>query len=194
MSIPAEPCPAMAVLSILCASWETVWPKLSPEIEAIFGPPAHVSELLPFDFTAYYDRELGTPILRRLMGFTRLVPQDALARLKLATNAVETAFCRPGGRRLVNLDPGLLTQERLVLATGKNFGHRIYLVDGIFADLTLVFQKGSWQILPWTFPDYRSQTLQAELSILRDLYRRSPEIAGASSNPPPKDAKQCPKA
>ncbi|QLA15357.1 DUF4416 family protein [Desulfolutivibrio sulfoxidireducens] len=194
MSIPVEPCPAMAVLSVLSASFEAVWPRLLPELESLFGPPCRVSDLLPFDFTTYYDRELGRPIFRRVLGFSRLVPQDALAGLKLATNALEAAFSRPDGRRLANLDPGLLTQERLVLATGKNFGHRIYLKDGIFADLTLVFQKGSWQILPWTFPDYRSQALQAELSVLRERYRQCPEIAGSSPTPSPKDTTRCPKA
>lgn len=194
MSVPGDPGPAMAVLSVLSASWEEVWPRLFPEIEALFGPAGHVSPLLDFDFTTYYDRELGRPILRRLLGFSRLVPQDALPRLKLATNALEGAFSRPDGRRLANLDPGLLTQERLVLATGKNFGHRVYLSDGIFADLTLVFQRGSWQTLPWTFPDYRSTALQTELTILREMYRHCPEIAGRTSNTALKDATRCPKA
>ncbi|KUG29241.1 hypothetical protein ASZ90_000863 [hydrocarbon metagenome] len=183
MSIPGDPGPAMAVLSVLSAEFDALWTDLLPRITGLFGPPCRVSRDMPFDFTTYYDAELGTPIVRRLLGFSRLVPQDALPGMKHATNALENAFARADGRRRVNLDPGLLTQERLVLATGKNFGHRIYLRDGIFADLTLVFRKGSWHILPWTFPDYRTPKLQAELTELRGLFRQCPEISGHPPQP-----------
>ncbi|NDY58260.1 DUF4416 family protein [Desulfovibrio sulfodismutans] len=183
MSTPGDPGPAMAVLSVLSARMDDLWPVLLPRITDLLGPPCRISEDLPFSFTTYYDAELDTPIVRRLLGFSRLVPQDALADVKLATNALEKALAREDGRRTVNLDPGLLTQERLVLATGKNFGHRIYLRDGIFADLTLVFRKGSWHILPWTFPDYRSPELQAELTALRGIFRQCPEISKATPQP-----------
>jgi len=197
MSIPGDPGPAMAVLSVLSARMEALWPDILGRVTALFGPPVHVSDALPFDFTAYYDAELGTPIVRRMLGFSQLTPQDALADIKLATNALEGVFARADGRRRVNLDPGLLTQERLVLATGKNFGHRIYLRCGIFADLTLVFRKGSWHILPWTFPDYRSPALLAELTTLRGLFRQLLDASGTPTGPHPnphKDMTQCPKA
>lgn len=171
MSIPGDPGPAMAVLSVLSARMDEMWPGILARVTELFGPACHVSPDLPFAFTHYYDAELGTPIVRRMLGFSRLVPQDSLAGAKLATNELETDLARPDGLRTVNLDPGLLTQERLVLATGKNFGHRVYLGRGIFADLTLVFRHGSWQTLAWTFPDYRSPELQAELTAMRGKYR-----------------------
>ncbi len=86
----------------------------------------------------------------------RLVEQDALVEVKLVTQRLEAATMKEG-RRTVNIDPGILTAERLVLATGKNFTHRIYLGHGVFADLTLVFRKGSFVALPWTYPDYASE-------------------------------------
>jgi hypothetical protein len=68
----------------------------------------------------------------------------------------------------VNLDPGLLTPENFILATGKNFSHRVYLGNGVFADLTLVYRNGGFHPLPWTYPDYASEEVR---SLLRDLRR-----------------------
>ncbi len=182
MSHPHPPLPAKLVCSVLSASLEAVWPAVREGLEALFGPTDFVSPGLPFIHTAYYDRELGAPISRRVVSFARLVPQDALARAKLDTNALEQRLARPDGRRQVNLDPGLLTQERLVLATGKNYTHRIYLGQGLFADLTLVFQAGSWQTLPWTFPDYAAPDMLALFTAIRDRYRR--DLREIASKPP----------
>jgi len=172
MSIPHIPTPAKRVCSVLSAALDTLWPETLSGLTALFGPADLVSEPLPFDFTSYYDRELGSPIFRRFVSFARLAPQDDLVRAKLATNALEARLADADGRRRVNCDPGILTQERLVLATGKNFTHRVYLGQGIYADLTLVFQAGSWQTLPWTFPDYASPPMRELLTAIRDRYRQ----------------------
>lgn len=170
MSIPKIPLPGLLVLSILSARWDEVWPGLLGELEARFGPAGHVSELFAFDQTGYYDEELGAPIARRLLAFDTLRPLDELAGIKLATNAIELAHAGQG-RRLFNLDPGFVTLERLVLATGKNFAHRIYLGQGIWADLTLVWQRGGWTDFPWTFPDYAGDDMKSRLTKLRQLYK-----------------------
>jgi hypothetical protein len=167
VSIPAPPPPATLVLSILSAKWDLFWPALLGRLEAAFGPADFVSAPLAFDRTAYYEREFGAPLSRRILGFARPVPQDSLADVKLATNAVEDDLRGEDCRRIVNLDPGLITPERLVLATGKNFTHRVYLGKGIFADLTLIYQKGDWKALPWSFPDYASPEIRAILTELR---------------------------
>jgi hypothetical protein len=172
MSVPQSPPLAKRVCSVLSSCLDVLWPETLAGLETLFGPADTVSEPLPFDFTTYYDREFGSPIFRRFLSFARLAPQDDLIRAKLATNALETRLIGPDGRRRVNCDPGLLTQERLVLATGKNFTHRVYLGQGIFADLTLVFQAGSWQTLPWTFPDYASPSMRDLLTAIRDRYRQ----------------------
>ncbi len=171
MSTPKIPDPALLFLSVLCARWEEIWPQLEPSLEGHFGPAAYVSDLIPFTQTRYYDEELGTPIYRRVLAFETLLPHDRLAWAKLLTNALERRFTSAGGNRLVNLDPGLVSLERLVLATGKNFTHRIYQGQGIWADLTLIYTAGAWQTLPWTFPDYAGPELQKHLSILRELYK-----------------------
>jgi len=179
VSIPTPPPPATLVLSVLSAKWEMFWPGLIPRLEAAFGPVDFLSDPIAFDHTDYYDRELGSPITRRILGFERPTPQDNLVDIKLATNALENDLRGEDCRRIVNLDPGLISPERLVLATGKNFTHRIYLGKGIFADLTLFYQKGDWKALPWTFQDYNSPEVRAILTELRlrHLARRATDTA-----------------
>ncbi|QGY40706.1 DUF4416 family protein [Pseudodesulfovibrio cashew] len=170
MSVPKTPDPGLLLISILCADWDACWPELLEELEERFGTADHVSEPFAFDETNYYDRELGTPITRRLVAFEDLRPLDELADIKLFTNSLEARRAR-SGNRLFNLDPGFLTVERLVLATGKNFSHRIYLKDGIWADLTLVWQKKQWTVFPWTFPDYAGEDMKSRLTKLRLSYK-----------------------
>ncbi len=172
MSTPAIPQPAKSFLSVLSARWDEFWPDVLPRLEALLGPADYVSELIPFTQTCYYDAELGAPIFRRILSFAPPLAMDRLAEIKLATNTLERERTT-GGRRLFNLDPGYITQERLVLATGKNFSHRVYVGQGIWADLTLIFHKGDWFDLPWTFPDYATPEIKAHLSLLRDRYKTS---------------------
>ena len=172
MSTPKIPLPGRLFLSVLGARWDEFWPVLRPRLEEILGPADYESEPIPFTQTSYYDTELDTPIHRRILSFSRPLPLDGLAEVKLDTNSLEEEWTR-GGKRSFNLDPGYLTQERLVLATGKNFSHRVYLSRGIWADLTLVFHKGDWFDLPWTFPDYASPEIKRHLTRLREMYRDS---------------------
>jgi hypothetical protein len=172
MSTPREPRPGVFVLSILSARWDEFWPGLLHRLTDHFGPVALDSGLIPFDVTTYYEPEFGAPLFRRLLSFERPLPLDALAGVKVATNEMERASAAPDGRRLVNLDPGYVTLERLVLASGKNFTHRVYLGQRIWADLTLIYQGGDWVSLPWTFRDYASAPVQAFLTRVRDGYHR----------------------
>jgi hypothetical protein len=103
------------------------------------------------------------------MAFKPLIDQADLSSIKLATNAIE-AECTTNSQRNINIDPGYLLRERFVLATGKNFAHRIYIGNRIFADLTLIFQKGGFQFLPWTYPDYKDPQMQSFLYQVRNKY------------------------
>lgn len=131
-----------------------------------FGQLDFLSEAHMFTYTSYYDKEMGEGIHRQVCSFAELVRPEALADIKQFTNKLESQFLS-GGRRQVNIDPGLLSEERLVLATGKNFTHRIYLRDGIYADLTLIYTKGGYKPLPWTYPDYQEPRLHVFLKGLR---------------------------
>jgi hypothetical protein len=172
MSRPQIPSPAQLVVSVLSSRLIQIWPEVERELRSGWGELDFVSDPFPFTQTRYYDQELGTPIMRRMISFQHLVAQDRLPEIKLATNALEDVWRDKKGYRQVNLDPGLLCLERLVLGTGKNFTHRIYLGQGIFADLTLIFQKGDWQALPWTFPDYAGEDIQDVLTRMRARYKQ----------------------
>ncbi len=172
MSTPREPRPGVLVLSILSARWEAFWPGLADDLAQRLGPLASDSGLIPFEVTTYYQPEFGHPLWRRILSFERPLPLDGLADIKRFTNTLELARTESDGNRLFNLDPGCLTLERLVLASGKNFTHRIYLGGGIWADLTLIYQGGHWKTLPWTFRDYASPEVQIHLTRLRDRYHQ----------------------
>jgi len=134
------------------------------------GRIEYTSGPFPFDRTDYYAKEMGAPLFRRFLLAADEVGREDLVQAKLAAESIEAEFS-VDGKRNVNIDPGLLTDENVVLATGKNYSHRIYLRDGVFADLTLVFEKGEYRSLPWTYPDFASPEIRTFLTMLRTLCR-----------------------
>lgn len=165
MSVPREPAAAKLITGLLFTDFE-VRRRVLAALQERFGPLDFLAEARPFTYTDYYEPELGSGIQRQTAGFAELVRPEDLPDIKLFTNGIEAQYTWEG-RRSVNIDPGLLSEERVVLATGKNFTHRIYLREGIYADLTLIYQSGSYQTLPWTYPDYRDETLRHFLGALR---------------------------
>ena len=144
--------------------------ELCDALVARWGPVDFSCPPFPFTFTTYYDREMGTPIWRFFLSFQRLVDPSHMAALKRETNSMEERY-REDGRRKVNLDPGLLSLSRFVLATTKDNAHRIPLENGIYAEVTLLYHKGGYQPLPWTYPDFRSERYLAILNQVGALYR-----------------------
>jgi hypothetical protein len=170
MSVPHPPPPVKLIVGLLMARRE-IFACLAAELSAAFGRLDLVSAWLPFHYTSYYAAEMGPELFRRVLAFGPLVASERLAAIKLATNAIEQARA-PDGRRSVNIDPGILSRERLVLATGKNYSHRIHLGQGIHADLTLIYRGGAFHPLPWTYPDYADLPLQRFLLAVRAKYVR----------------------
>ncbi len=140
------------------------------ELEGIFGPTDWVSPPLFFDRTRFYEREMGWPLHRRFASFREFIRPDALVEAKIRTQEMEERYAREGKRR-VNVDPGYLSLEKLVLATGKNYTHRVYLSKGIYADLTLVFQRGTFRGLEWTYRDYGSPEMIEVFNGIRERYK-----------------------
>lgn len=135
-----------------------------------FGPADLVSEVMDFDFTHYYDAEMAWPLYRKFVSFARVVRADVLVQAKLRTNAIEADLAGAAGGgppRPINLDPGYIEASKLVLASMKNFSHRIYMGQGVYAEITLMYRKGRWKPLPWTFPDYASPRYHAFLTEAR---------------------------
>lgn len=126
------------------------------ELENLCGPADVVSESFSFDQTDYYEPEMGKNLLRKFLAFERLIDASELAGIKRATNDIEKklAVCA-AVQRPVNLDPGYVALSKLVLASMKDFSHRIYLGGGVYGEITLMYRSG-WRMLEWTFPDFAS--------------------------------------
>jgi hypothetical protein len=125
-----------------------------------FGEIVLTSPVWDFDFTRYYEKEMGPRLARRFFLFSPGFPMEDLAPIKIRTNRLEEELIPHTNldvKRPVNIDPGYLTLSRLVLASTKNHSHRIFLSQGIYAEITLHYQNGSYRSRPWTFPDYASQ-------------------------------------
>jgi hypothetical protein len=169
MSLPRSPRAAKLVMSFLYRDEAPLAETLAAADEK-YGPVDFLSEPLPFEFTAYYEREMGKNLKRRLAGFRPLIFPQQLPEIKHWANAREDRHRDEKGGRRINIDPGYIASAKFILATAKDYSHRIYLGDGIYGDLTLMFQKGSFRTLPWTYPDYGSPPLIDLVTLLRRRY------------------------
>jgi hypothetical protein len=166
----AQPFPAeKLVVAVLLSAPADKTPLLAL-LEDRFGPADWVSPELDFVWSHYYDAELGTPITRFFVSCRTPVDPARLAEIKRATNELEREFSR-GGRRRVNLDPGLLSLSRFVLASTKPSSHRVALAGGIYAEIELVFERGAFRPVEWTYPDYRSAEYLDILLHIRGLLK-----------------------
>lgn len=127
----------------------------------------------PFPFTAseYYRGEMGAPLFRRFVSFTEKRPPEWLPELKRQTELLENEMA-VGGRRTVNLDPGYISAAGVIIATAKNHCHRVPLADGVYAQLELVFAKGRFRFLPWTYPDFKTPGYLDFFMCLRERHMR----------------------
>ena len=147
--------------------------SIEEQLVAAFGPIDHRSDLLAFEFTDYYADEMGDVIDRIFFSFQNLVEASELAHIKRQTNLLEGQarslardFPRP-----VNVDPGYVELAKVVLASTKNFYHRVYLEEGVFAEVTMHFKNNTYQFFPWTYPDYKSRDYQNFFLRMRQIYR-----------------------
>ena len=157
----------------LLVSNPTIIPQVEQRVESDFGPVDYRSNVIPFRFTDYYKHEMGSTIDRIFFSFENLIDAEQLPGIKRTTNLIEEEFVSSsvGVKRPVNLDPGYLEQAKVVLASTKNFYHRMYLGDGIFGEVTMHFQNNAFQFFPWTYPDYQSQEYQEFFMTIRRIYR-----------------------
>lgn len=129
-----------------------------------FESPDH-----PFDTTDYYRAEMGEGLQRRLLSFDRLLSPTELVGMKLACNDIEDLLAADG-KRTVNLDCGYLDHHKVVLASAKGAGHKLYLDRGIWGDITSRWQNGAYRPFEWSFPDFKDLRYQAELAAIRTRY------------------------
>lgn len=168
MSVTRPPKPAKLVTGVFLKD-RGLLKALINELDERLGPIDIISQWFPFDYTSYYETEMGSPLFRRMLAYKNLIEQTDLAGIKNITNDIELKYSK-NGKRTVNIDPGYMLCERFVLATGKNYTHRIYIGDGIYADLTLIYQKSGFKKLPWTYPDYYNEKMVSYLKAVREKY------------------------
>ncbi|MCI0690745.1 DUF4416 family protein [candidate division KSB1 bacterium] len=169
MAIPHSPLPVKLVITVLYSD-ENRLAVARERLVQQFGPIDFTSAPFPFEVTDYYVPEMGSPIVRLFYAFEKLVSPGALASIKLSTNIIEDELAT-NGQRQVNLDPGYLDPDKFVLASGKYNGQKIYLSDGIWADLTLHYEKGHFSAYPWSFPDFRSGEYEKVFLRMREIYK-----------------------
>ncbi|HOK65541.1 MAG TPA: DUF4416 family protein [Anaerohalosphaeraceae bacterium] len=145
-----------------------------------YGRADCISEVWPFTQTDYYREQTGPSILRNFLAFEQLIEPGRLAEIKHQTNELEKKLAeelKTPWPRPVNLDPGYLEPAKLVLASTKNFSHRIYIGQNMYAEVTLMFHKGAWRSFEFTFPDFRGPQYHGFLSEVRErLIRQRREL------------------
>ena len=154
-----EPRPAKLIVGILASNHQCLHAAAELVTRKLGGADI-ASEVWPFDKTDYYKGQTGPRILRQFLSIEKLVDPGRLAKIKLQTNKLEQKLAKALKLPLprpVNLDPGIIEPSKLVLATTKNYSHRIYIGKNMYAEVTLIYDKGSWKPLDYTYPDYRQQ-------------------------------------
>lgn len=152
-----------------------------PKLQDLFGHIYYRSPSLPWNYSTYYNAELGTPLFRSFMFFEPIVNTDCLADAKLSVVEVENSLSMEGNRGL-NLDPGYMSLAKVVLASRKNYSHRIYLGKGVFCELELFYQDGKFNPLPYTYFDYRDDTFIRFFADARRLLKKRLDKKTSSVN------------
>lgn len=139
-----------------------------------FGPLDLASPSFPFTYTDYYRAQMGPVLYRSFVSFVRLIQPEELAPIKVWTNQLEEGFRQlfRAPARPVNLDPGYLSASALVMATAKDFSHRIPIGQGIYAHLELLFTRKGVRLLDWTYPDFQQPGYHEFFLRAREVYLR----------------------
>lgn len=148
-----------------------VYEEIKRRLEAAFSAVDLESGQFDFDFTTYYNKEMGSPLYRRFISFKKLIAPEELPGIKLFTNRVEIETA-VNGNRVVNLDPGYLSDANVIIATTKNYYQRVPLTKGIYAHMEYVLKKKKLVTLEWTYPDFKSPPYMEFFERLFSLYRK----------------------
>ncbi|NQT94042.1 MAG: DUF4416 family protein [Lentisphaerae bacterium] len=168
----AKPAKSVLLICGIIAVDDRILAEAKSKLVAARGSIDLESEVFSFDSTAYYIEEMGRSLVRQFVSFKELIDPSSLADIKRFTNRLEEGLATHGENgpaRQANIDPGYITPAKLVLATTKDFSHRIYLREGIYAEVTLGFAKEGRRNLPWTYPDFASGRYDAFLLAVREV-------------------------
>ena len=169
MAKPKEPEQVKLFIGILYSDAEPL-AKAKVMLREKYGDIDYESPPFEFKVTDYYCAEMGSPICRVFLSFRQLINPKEIARIKMETNDLEEQLAVVGKRR-INLDPGYLDTDKVVLASAKYRSQKVYLDFGIYADLTLHYEKGNYYPFPWSFPDFKSGEYNRAFQRIRELYK-----------------------
>ncbi len=173
MAQPKEFAPVKLICGVIYKE-DALYDEVRRRLEAEWGRVDSESAPFPFDLTDYYEAEMGPGLVRRFMSFETLIAPESLPEKKLRAIEIEESLRREHGApgRPVNIDPGYLTASALVMATAKDFAHRVPLGQGIYAHLEFLFTKTGVRTLDWTYPDLRREPPQAYFRSVREIFLR----------------------
>ncbi len=149
----------------------SLFDELKERLKEIFGPSDMESSVWQWEHSDYYKKEMGAGLKRQFIFFDKLINPDAIAEIKLKTIKLEGQYLNENSGRRINLDPGYLDSAKVVLVSTKDFSHRIYLDKGIYGEVTLVYSGNSYQILPYTYPDFRTEEYHNLFKKVREGYK-----------------------
>ena len=161
----------------------TLFEELAGRLKEEFGHIDLQSPVWSWEHTDYYSKEMGRGLRRKFLFFKELINPGDIVGIKLKSIELERQYLAPGGGRRINLDPGYLNTAKVVLVSTKDFSHRIYLGQGIYGEVTLIYSHGSYRALPYTYPDFRTEAY-------RELFKRARELlkdARRQAHRPPDD-------
>jgi len=167
-----RPQPVKLFVGIICARIEML-PGVVNELADRFGSVDSHSDVFPFNCTDYYKKQMGSPLWRQFCSFSNLIAPAEIGTIKISTNKIEARLASEQEKveRPMNLDPGYIELAKIVLASTKNFYHRILIADGIYGEVTMHFEEGRWKPFPWTFPDFESGSYDSYFTRLRKIYK-----------------------
>jgi hypothetical protein len=173
MAQPREFAPVKLICGIIYKE-EALYDEAKRRLETEWGSADSESPAFPFDLTEYYEPEMGQELSRRFMSFEGLIAPETLPERKTRAIAIEESLRRERGTagRPANIDPGYLTGSALVMATAKDFSHRIPLARGIYAHVEFLFTRTDVRALDWTYPDMRREPCRRFFMEVRAVYLR----------------------
>jgi hypothetical protein len=170
MGIPRTPEKTLLFVGALFST-EDHYLEAYRALQKAFGEVIMETPPVRWDFSDHYKDEMGEPLFRRFLFFRDFVEPDQLPKIKLMTNDLEMKLTTKG-KRNINLDPGYLTLAKIVLASTKDYSHRVYLKEGIFAEVTLIFSKAEGKFIPNinTYNDYKDERYLKFFLFARELF------------------------
>lgn len=169
MGKPGQPKKVLLFIATLFKD-EEVYYQARKILTENFGEIVLESAQREWKYSDYYTPELGSPIFRRFMFFKNLISEGEIADIKLQTNQIEIQLSK-NDKRAINLDPGYIGLAKLVLVTTKDYSHRIYLKDGIYGEVTLIFKNNSFQPHINTYKDYADEYYIKLFNFMRTVYK-----------------------